>query len=174
MAFYTLSLLGNKYMYVVFQASPVEIHVAYFVSVKIVMVGVTVYLWKYNIGCKGHKHGCSYKSYKIWFILPLQGKIRDYILTPVSIYVPGKMNYCRICYSTFPTLFTKQWYCIIFEKFHILWFYLNSGNKKNMPENFLYTIQEKVLIMLTKPICKQVSNFVTIIDFVPWNIYNHI
>lgn len=33
-----------------------------------------------------------------------------------------------------------------------------------MPENYPYTIQEKVLIMLTKPICKQVSNFVTIID----------
>lgn len=41
---------------------------------------------------------------------------------------------------------------------------MNSGNKKNMPENYLYTTQEKVLIMLTKPICKQVSNFVTIID----------
>lgn len=44
---------------------------------------------------------------------------------------------------------------ILFENF-IKWYYLNSGNKKNMPEILMYKIQEKVLIMLTKTKCKLV------------------
>lgn len=44
---------------------------------------------------------------------------------------------------------------ILFENF-IKWYYLNCGNKKNMPEILMYKIQEKVLIMLTKTKCKLV------------------
>lgn len=140
--FTPLSLLRNKYMYVVFQTSPVEIHVAYLVSVKIVMVGVTVYLWKYNIGCKRDINMVVHiRVIKYGLFYHCKVKSGTYISTPVSIYVPGRMNYCRICYSTFPTLFTKQWYCIIFEKFHILWFYLNSGKRKICQK--IFCIQSK-------------------------------